>query len=268
VIRSEGDEVAVTLLRAVEDDQVRSQDVESSVRMCLAMAGGGVDRCLNATTRVLEALAGMSRAQEHLIVDALRQCQASASSNEAVGRIANLVERVQSGTASAQNSARHATRDYWAELAGSDLRPTRADIGRVRQDVLDARLHVFARGLLDPAPAKRLQEAFQVADAEGCDGLLEGKAEGICVELGLWRVQRACLSVAFEELHGFTGAQSLVTRFRGLDRGLVERVAVRVQGSDDDGLIACLSLVQRWMGKQPTRWQAWADTIELLGSGY
>jgi hypothetical protein len=179
-----------------------------------------------------------------------------------------MLQHLEATSSGGQASMRQPKGDYWASIAGSSGPPTRADLGKLQATVIDARLHVFVRQLLNPAEPAALREAFRATAAEGCDGLLDGKAEDVCRELGLWRVLRACLSVVFEGFHGFTGEGSLITRFRGLDRELVENAAARVQKSDDDGLIACMSLVQRWMGKQPTRWQAWADAIEMLGYGY
>ncbi len=257
----------VLLLRAVREDKATPEQIRSAVTGCLEEGVPAQRKCLSAAHTVMLQLARVSDEQRASIVRTLQELQMEGPKLDG-GPIGVLLQSLTDSdvrSAEATLSHRWTPGVEYASLAKNEPPPKKEEIGNVRQDVLDARLFVYLKGLLYSQPEAVVARAFEVASAESCEGLLDGQADWVCHEMGLWNVQRMCLSVAFDPLYASTGEPKDLAPYMRIDPKLARiELHERIWTSDDHALRAYGTLMERWRGHSPTRWQAWADVIEVL----
>lgn len=271
VVRLGGQSPPVQLLRAVRGDSISKMDAETTVRACLDLGLQSRQACLQSTGRVLQVLALGSSNQRAEILAGLQEAESAgygSAEGDMIRRIAGTIGSTGKEAEALSTKSHRRLRDYYAGVAAGAGPPTKKDIGTLPQTVFDARLFTYVDTLLGTDPDRRVQGAFAAATSRSCGGLLEGKGEELCQELGLWTVQRALLRTVFEQLYESEGEDKVISRFLAIDRAVAANVFMRVRGGDDDVLGSYVDILERWLERRPTRWQAWADIEEVLAPQY
>lgn len=255
----------VALLRSVKDDKIGTEDVKNVIRGCFALHEGGQITCMQRTIVVLETLSEKSADQRRIIHDVLKEGKEYAFSVMQMHIIEDSQREFQRFLAEGVGespSAHRTLAQHFKKLAEGSGPPKKEDINKTKN--YDARLFTYVDGLLGSDPNERIRGAFKAAITSDCAGILGGQGEGTCRELGLWQIQRACLSVVFQQIYEYRGDEATITRFMSVDQSLQSKVIDTAKGCDDVFLKESGLVLDRWMQKKPTRWLAWADVIQIM----
>jgi hypothetical protein len=265
VVSLEATAPTVSLLRAVRGDELTAPEIANTIRACLTLDGDIKEDCLSRAAAVLRVFSQCGPTQRNAVLEALKDLEAAGTAPAGLQALRAEVEPGPKPVGHAlSNTGRRASATYYAEAAHGQGPPTRRDIGVLRHDLFDARLFTFVGGLLGANREARVKGAFEAASASNCDQILKGKGEEVCRDLGLWTFKRACLRVALFDLYDYEGDDSVVSSYLAISPEVTRQVIEISRTSDDRFLSSCATVLERWLQRRPTRWQAWADVQEVL----
>jgi hypothetical protein len=110
-----------------------------------------------------------------------------------------------------------------------------------------------------------VREAFASATARDCGQFFNGRFEALCEEFGLVRLQYAAISLALMGINGSQGREDVIALYLNVDRKVMEDAVEKMMRNTDGSFSNYMILLDRWLQRPPSRWEAWADIVEVFG---
>jgi hypothetical protein len=261
-----GSRVTVEVLRDIASGRVSPGSIAGEVSRCVAIPEHRPGGCGQRLERVLEAYAVVGPAEKQAVVDALRLVETQATDSRWIGEWRSLETRLRTTPADAQAEAKPIRpREAWYDkVAGGSGPPSRAQQGKLARADFQARLLAFVNRVLPTDRQQRVRRALQGATARDCETALGGSVRRVCTDLGLPLVQWASLRLAVDDLYEFDGGTDVIDLYLGQDQTALRAAVAAGNASPDDVVRNACAVLDKWMQRKPSRWEAWADIEGFL----
>lgn len=250
---------AVGVLRALAVGNLTETAVTDALRDCAAL-DPSLSRCRWELREVLQVVSADDEKLGVIVEGALRT--GLRSTDAKVCKVAEMVmDEGRSEVANRTSGGQAEPGQRCGEPDGaSAVLPPPDDImtrGRVRyHDALRAAL----LAALPCAPRERVAQAMAIAAASSCEELPLAVLREQCPETGLVGLHSGAWLVVLPRLYESRGDPAAVDEFMSVDRAILTKALENASSYDD--LIPVVEMIQKWLTKRPSRWEAWADLLE------
>jgi hypothetical protein len=250
---------AVGVLRALAVGNLTETAVTDALRDCAAL-DPSLSRCRWELREVLQVVSADDEKLRVIVEGALRTGLRSPEAK--MRKVAEMVlDEGRSEAANRTSATQAGPGQRCGEPEGpSAVLPPPNDImtlGRVRYyDALRAAL----LAALPCAPRERVAQAMAIAAASSCEELPLAVLREHCLEGGFMGLQYGAWLVVLPRLYESKGDSTAVDEFLAVDRVVLTKALERA--SFDEDLSPVAEMLQKWLIKRPSRWEAWADLLE------